>query len=74
MKRLRFNTVANWSEWKISKAAGFPYVRPMDFEAKWSGWTTVIPGRVPPSLKWTPSISARLSSTATDPAFIGYFR
>ena len=26
----RFNTVGNWSEWRIASAAGFPYVRPLE--------------------------------------------
>ena len=30
LRRLGFNTVANWSEWTIARAAGFPYVRPMN--------------------------------------------
>jgi len=31
LKRLRFNTVANWSEWEYAARARFPYVRPMSF-------------------------------------------
>lgn len=75
MKRVRFNTVANWSEWEYAKAAGFPYVRPMDFEAKRSGWIY----RDFPDVYHSEfevdaaDFAARLSSTATDPAFIGYF-
>ena len=37
MKRLRFNTVGNWSDWKFASAARFPYVRPMEFRGKRSG-------------------------------------
>jgi hypothetical protein len=75
MKRLRFNTVANWSEWEYSKAAGFPYVRPMDFMAKRSGWIY----RDFPDVYHSEfevdaaDFAAGLSGTATDPAFIGYF-
>jgi len=31
MRRLRFNTVGNWSEWEIAKQPQLPYVRPMHF-------------------------------------------
>ncbi|MCK5370876.1 MAG: hypothetical protein KAQ62_20070, partial [Cyclobacteriaceae bacterium] len=31
LKRLRFNTVGNWSEWEYASKAGFSYVRPMSF-------------------------------------------
>jgi hypothetical protein len=29
LRRLGFNTVANWSDWQIAREAGFPYVRPL---------------------------------------------
>ena len=29
LRRAGLNTVANWSEWEIARAAGFPYVRPL---------------------------------------------
>ena len=34
LKRLRFNTVGNWSEWQYASKAAFPYVRPMSFSVK----------------------------------------
>ncbi|MGH9696353.1 MAG: hypothetical protein ACRD5Z_19550, partial [Bryobacteraceae bacterium] len=37
MRRLRFNTVGNWSDWKFASAARFPYVRPLEFRGKRSG-------------------------------------
>src|SRR5947209_19125038 len=37
MKRLRFNTVGNWSAWEFARAAKFPYVRPMEFRGKRCG-------------------------------------
>src|SRR5205085_2308861 len=30
LRSFGMNTVANWSEWSIAKAAGFPYVRPLN--------------------------------------------
>jgi hypothetical protein len=75
MRRLRFNTVANWSEWEYAKSAGFPYVRPMEFEAKRSGWVyRDFPDVYHPDFEADAAAYASiLSSTANDPAFIGYF-
>jgi|SRR5271157_1468089 len=75
MKRLRFNTVANWSKWEYAKAAGFPYVRPMGFEAKRSGWAfRDFPDVYHPEFEADAAeFASILSSTASDPAFIGYF-
>ena len=32
--RLGFNTIANWSDWEIARAALFPYVRPLAWGAR----------------------------------------
>lgn len=75
MKRLRFNTVGNWSEWEYAKAAAFPYVRPMNFAARRSGMVY----RDFPDVfhadfaKDVAEYAAQLSATKDDPAFIGYF-
>jgi hypothetical protein len=70
-----FNTVANWSDWKIAQTAGFPYVRPMRLSLK----------RVPLIYRDFPDVfhaefakeaeefAAQLQDTSDDPAFIGYF-
>ncbi len=75
LRRLGFNTVANWSEWNIARAAGFPYVRPMNprFE------------KTPPVFRDFPDVyhpafeeeagrfAETLRETRDDPALIGYF-
>lgn len=75
LRRLRFNTVANWSTWEIAAAAKFPYVRPMSFHGK----------RAPMIYRDFPDIehpgfaddtrdyASVLAQTKDDPAFIGYF-
>ncbi len=75
LRRLRFNTVGNWSDWEIARQAQIPYVRPMQFSPK----------RVPNIYRDFPDVfhpdfekdaadyAAQLASTANDPAFLGYF-
>jgi hypothetical protein len=75
MKRLRFNTVGNWSDWKFASAARFPYVRPMEFRGKRSG--TIyrdFPDVFHPAFEADAAdYAAPLRDTANDPALIGYF-
>jgi hypothetical protein len=75
MKRLRFNTVGNWSEWKFAKAAGFPYVRPLNFAARQCGWVyRDFPDVYHPGFESDAADFAKtLADTVDDPAFIGYF-
>ncbi len=75
MKRLRFNTVGNWSEWNFARDARFPYVRPLDFRGT----------RVPYVYRDFPDVfhpafardvaeyAGQLADTKDDPAFVGYF-
>jgi hypothetical protein len=75
MKRLRFNTVANWSEWEYAARARFPYVIPMSFRGS----------RSPMIYRDFPDVfnagfeadaadyAAQLKDSASDPALIGYF-
>jgi hypothetical protein len=75
MKRLRFNTVANWSEWEFAAKAHFPYVRPMEFRGKRCG---TIYRDFPDVFHTgfdadTEDYASQLKPTANDPAFIGYF-
>jgi hypothetical protein len=75
LKRLRVNTVGNWSEWEYASKARFPYVRPMSFS----------PQRVTDIYRDFPDIyhmdfekdaldyAQVLSDTKEDPALIGYF-
>jgi hypothetical protein len=75
MKRLRFNTVGNWSEWEFARKAGFPYVRPMDFEGNRCGTVyrdfpdVFHPGFEDDAVEY----ASQLTETRDDPAFIGYF-
>lgn len=75
LKRLRFNTVGNWSEWEYASKADFPYVRPMSFTAK---LTTNIyrdfPDVYHPDFEKDANAYAQtLSESVNDPALIGYF-
>lgn len=75
LRRLRFNTVGNWSDWEHALDASVPYVRPMSFQ----------PRRVPLLYRDFPDIfdnrfgqdaadyASILESTRDDPAFLGYF-
>jgi len=75
LRRIGFNTVANWSDWQIAHQAGFPYVRPLDW-----GFTDTprvfrdFPDVFHPAF---PEEAARfaeqLAETRDDPALIGYF-
>jgi hypothetical protein len=75
LKRLRFNTVGNWSEWEFARKAKMPYVRPMGFRARNAGFIY----RDFPDVYHAQfesdaaAYAAELKDTATDPAFIGYF-
>lgn len=75
LRRLRFNTVGNWSEWEYAARARFPYVRPLTFRAGRSGWIY----RDFPDV-WHPEFASdaaayasQLNDTRNDPALIGYF-
>ena len=75
LRRLGFNTVGNWSDWKVASIARFPYVRPLDFEAS----TTPavfrdFPDVFDPRFEQDAARTAQqLAETRTDPALIGYF-
>ncbi len=75
LRRLGFNTVGNWSEWKIARAAGIAYVRPLDRE--FSGVPRVFrdfPDVFHPD--WPAEVerfAEQLRDTRDDPALIGYF-
>ncbi|MDX2150820.1 MAG: hypothetical protein SFV54_08790 [Bryobacteraceae bacterium] len=75
LKRLRFNTVANWSEWEFAAKAGFPYVRPMSFRAQKSGtiYRDFPDVHHPAFDAEAAAYASELASTAKDPALIGYF-
>jgi hypothetical protein len=75
LRRLGFNTVANWSDWQIAREAGFPYVRPLSGGLR----------KAPTIYRDFPDVFApefeedarqfgqQLADTRDDPAFLGYF-
>lgn len=77
LRRAGFNTVANWSEWNIAQAAGFPYVRPLSMNA--AAQTTPTIYRDFPDvfdLRFEEDAIAyaqQLADTRDVPALIGYF-
>ena len=75
LKRLRFNTVGNWSEWEYASKAKVPYVRPMSFRANLTkNIYRDFPDVYNPSFQEDADQYAQvLASSADDPALIGYF-
>ena len=75
LRRTGFNTVANWSEWKIAQKAGLPYVRPLpDSFSSLPQIYRDFPDVFHPDFEAAARIFAEpLKETADDPAFIGYF-
>jgi hypothetical protein len=75
LRRLGFNTVANWSDWRVASAAKIPYVRPLDFGER----TAPFVFRDLPDV-FDPRFDAdalrfgeQLAESRDDQAFIGYF-
>jgi hypothetical protein len=75
LKRLRFNTVGNWSETELAAKVNFPYVRPLSFRPTRSGAIyRDFPDVFQPAFESDcADCAAQLKSTAADPALIGYF-
>ena len=76
LKRLRFNTVGNWSETQYARAARFPYVRGLT--GRGGGRTARVfrdfPDVYHPDFASEAAAAAEgLKDTADDPALIGYF-
>ncbi|MCX7681865.1 MAG: hypothetical protein N2508_07875, partial [Anaerolineae bacterium] len=75
LRRLGFNTVANWSDWEIAQQAGFPYVRPLDPEfchapLVFRDFPDVFDERFALDAA---RFAEQLLPTLGDPALIGYF-
>jgi hypothetical protein len=75
LKRLRFNTVGNWSEFQYARDAKFPYVRPLDFKGKkvpyvYRDFPDVFDPAFAPDVA---EYASQLEGTKNDPALIGYF-
>jgi hypothetical protein len=75
MKQLGFNTVGNWSDWKVAARASFPYVRPLSFRPRRS--RTIyrdFPDVFHPGFEQDAAeYAAALETTKSDPALVGYF-
>ena len=75
MRRLRFNTVGNWSEWGFARREQFPYVRPMSFQPKRSRriYRDFPDVYDPKMIEDAADYASVLEETRDDPAFLGYF-
>ena len=75
LRRLGFNTVANWSDWKIASASGTPYVRPLDrLDPALPLVYRDFPDVFHPNFQQAAERFAQpLRESVGDPAFIGYF-
>jgi hypothetical protein len=75
LRRLGFNTVGNWSAWRIARAAGFPYVRPLNLRfPKTPLIYRDFPDVFHPAFADDAAAFAeQLRETVGDPAMIGYF-
>jgi len=75
LRQFGFNTVANWSDWRIARDAQVPYVRPLD--GRMLDVPTVyrdFPDVFHPDCDGAKAAFAeQLRETRDDPAFIGYF-
>ena len=75
LRRLGFNTIANWSDWEIARAARFPYVRPLAWGAREAPFIyRDFPDVFDP--RWDADaqrFGEQLADGRDDPAFIGYF-
>jgi hypothetical protein len=75
LRQFGFNTVANWSDWRIARDAQVPYVRPLD------GRVLSVPTVYrdfpdvfhPDCDRAKAAFAEQLRETRDDPAFIGYF-
>jgi hypothetical protein len=75
LRQWGFNTVGNWSDWEVAKAAGVPYVRPLHFSStKTPSVFRDFPDVFHPSFEEEAAAYAeQLRDSAGDPAMIGYF-
>jgi hypothetical protein len=75
LRRLGFNTVANWSDWEVARPARFPYVRPLAWGRREAPFIyRDFPDVFDP--RWDTDaerFGEQLADTRDDAAFIGYF-
>ncbi len=75
LRRLGFNTVANWSDWQIASRSRTPYVRPLPpldpaIPLVYRDFPDVFHPAFPQAAR---AFAEPLRETASDPALIGYF-
>jgi len=75
LRRTGFNTVANWSDWQVARAAKFPYVRPLGGRGGRAGMIyRDFPDVFDAAFaEYCGEFAKQLQETADDPALIGYF-
>lgn len=75
MREWGFNTVANWSDWRVASREGFPYVRPLNLRVRHVPYIfRDFPDVFDPNFEQDAAEFAEpLKETADDPAFVGYF-
>lgn len=75
LRGIGFNTIANWSDWRVASRNGFPYVRHLNFPI----WSAPFAYRDLPDVyhegfaKDAKGYAGQLKESAGDPALIGYF-
>ncbi len=75
LRQFGFNTIANWSDWRLASAAQVPYVRPLDTRTLdvpmvYRDFPDVFH---PDFERAKAAFAEQLCETRDDPAFIGYF-
>ena len=75
LRRIGFNSVANWSDWQVASQAGMPYVRPLPntyehLPLVYRDFPDVFHPDFPAAAL---AFAQPLAETAADPALIGYF-
>ena len=75
LRRVGFNTVANWSDWQIASRAGLPYVRPLPnaYESLPRVYRDFPDVFHPDFPQIAEAFAEPLRETKDDPALIGYF-
>lgn len=75
LRKWNFNTVANWSDWRVASAAGFPYMRPLrpHFPRSKTIYREMPDVFHPDFEADAADYAEQLRETLGDPAMIGYF-
>ncbi len=75
LRRTGFNTIGNWSQWRVASEAGFPYVRPLEFAPRRTARIfRDFPDVFDPAFaEDAEEFAQQLAESRDDPALIGYF-